>query len=78
MLRRLGHGELERPIREVCVDGRLVVREGEVLTLIHRAAAEPLEAVQRRALEGVAARDWAGRTPEQAFPRLAPARHARG
>ncbi len=77
-LRALVFSALERPIREVYVEGRLVVREGAVLTLDYPAAAERLEAAQRRALEGVAARDWAGRTPEQAFPRLAPARHARG
>jgi cytosine/adenosine deaminase-related metal-dependent hydrolase len=67
-LRSLIFSALERAVSEVYVDGRLVVSEGEVLTLDHRAAASRLGAAQRRALEGVEGRDWAGRTALEAFP----------
>ena len=50
------------------VDGRQVVRDGEVLTLDHRDAGRRLNAGQKKALAGVADRDWAGRSADEAFP----------
>ena len=73
-LRSLMFSALERPVRDVYVDGRLVVKDGEVLTLDHRDAGMRLNAGQRRALEGVAERDWAGRDADQAFPLSLPVR----
>ena len=67
-LRGLLFSALERPIRDVFVDGRQVVREGEVMTIDVGAACEALNEGQRRALEGVAERDWANRSAEEAFP----------
>ena len=67
-LRGLMFSALERPVRDVYVDGRQVVRGGEVLTLDHRAAGERLTAGQQKALAGVAERDWAGRGADEAFP----------
>ena len=67
-LRSLMFSALERPVRDVYVDGRQVVKDGEVLTLDHHDAAMRLNAGQKKALEGVAARDWAGRSADEAFP----------
>ncbi len=67
-LRSLVFSALERPVRDVYVDGALVVKDGEVLTLDHAAAGERLNEGQRRALAGVAKRDWAGRSADEAFP----------
>ena len=73
-LRSLMFSALERPVRDVYVDGKLVVEDGEVLTLDHRDAGMRLNAGQKRALEGVAERDWAGRDADQAFPLSLPVR----
>jgi cytosine/adenosine deaminase-related metal-dependent hydrolase len=67
-LRGLVFSALERPVRDVYVDGTLVVENGEVLTLDHHDAGRRLNAGQEKALEGVAARDWAGRSADEAFP----------
>jgi cytosine/adenosine deaminase-related metal-dependent hydrolase len=67
-LRNLIFSALERPVRDVYVDGNLVVNDGEVLTLYHHDAARRLNAGQKRALEGIAERDWAGRSADEAFP----------
>ncbi len=73
-LRGLVFSALERPIRDVFVDGRQVVREGKVLTIDVDAACEKLNKGQRRALEGVSERDWAKRTADEAFPLSLPVR----
>ncbi len=67
-LRSLMFSALERPVRDVYVDGRQVVADGEVLTLDYQGAGERLNAGQKKALEGVAERDWAGRSADEAFP----------
>ena len=67
-LRSLMFSALERPVRDVYVDGRQVVKHGEVLTLDHGDAGKRLNAGQKKALEGVADRDWAGRSADEAFP----------
>ena len=67
-LRGLIFSALERPIRDVFVDGRQIVRDGEVLTIDVHAACADLNIGQRRALEGVAERDWANRSADEAFP----------
>ncbi len=67
-LRSLMFSALERPVRDVYVDGVLVVKDGECLTLDHGAAGARLQAAQARALAGVAERDWAKRSADEAFP----------
>ncbi len=67
-LRSLMFSALERPVRDVYVDGRQVVRDGEVLTLDHHDAGRRLNDGQKKALAGVADRDWAGRSADEAFP----------
>ena len=53
-LRSLIFSALERPVRDVYVDGRQVVGDGEVLTLDHRDAGRRLNDGQKKALAGVA------------------------
>lgn len=67
-LRTMVFSGLERAIRDVYVDGRQVVRNGEVLTIDIEAALAELDAGQVRALPHVPERDWAGRTAEEMFP----------
>ncbi len=73
-LRSLMFSALERPVRDVYVDGALVVKDGDCLTLDHAAAGARLQAAQARALAGVAERDWAGRSANEAFPLSLPVR----
>lgn len=73
-LRGLIFSALERPIRDVYVDGRQLVREGKVLTIDVAKAAAILNEGQKRALMGVAERDWAKRTADEAFPLALPVR----
>lgn len=65
---------LERPIRDVYIDGQQVVRDGKVLTIDIEKAAAALNEGQKRALVGVRERDWAKRTAEEAFPLALPMR----
>ena len=67
-LRGLIFSGLERPIRDVYIDGRQVVRHGRVLTIDVEAACADVNVGQQRALEGVRERDWAKRTADEAFP----------
>jgi 5-methylthioadenosine/S-adenosylhomocysteine deaminase len=55
----------DRAVREVFVDGRLVVAEGKVLTLDQAAAAERVARAQRRMLEAAVRRDYRGRSAEE-------------
>ena len=58
----------ERPVKDVYVDGKKVVGDGEVLTIDVDKVASRLRAAQQKAFEGVPGRDWANRTADQAFP----------
>ncbi|MBJ3778802.1 amidohydrolase family protein [Acuticoccus mangrovi] len=71
-LRSLFFSALERPIRDVYVDGRRVVADGEVLTMDHRAAAHRLHEGQMQTIATMPERDWAGRTVDEVFPRCIP------
>lgn len=73
-LRGLMFSALERPIRDVYIDGAQVVRDGKVLTIDVADAAAILNEGQKRALIGVSTRDWAKRTAEEAFPLALPLR----
>jgi cytosine/adenosine deaminase-related metal-dependent hydrolase len=67
-LRSLVYSALERPVRDVYVDGAKVVDCGRVLTLDYPAALDRLEIAQRTAEEGVPLLDYANRTARQVSP----------
>jgi len=60
-LRSLIYTAAERAVRDVYVDGRLVVRGGEVTTLDRAGAARRLAEAQARMVAAVPQRDFAGR-----------------
>jgi 5-methylthioadenosine/S-adenosylhomocysteine deaminase len=68
-VRELVYSADDRVIREVWVDGRRVVVDGKVTTIDLEAATAALEEAQARMIEGVPARDWAGRSIERLAPR---------
>ncbi|MBI4279538.1 MAG: amidohydrolase family protein [Armatimonadetes bacterium] len=57
-----------RSVETVIVDGRVLVRGGQVLDVDEYVLAERLQGVAERTLAGVKERDWAGRTHEQLSP----------
>jgi cytosine/adenosine deaminase-related metal-dependent hydrolase len=73
-LRSLIFSAGERPVREVYVDGRQVVRDGKALAFDLEASLEGLAAAQRRALDNVYKYDWASRSGDVALPLSLPLR----
>ena len=74
-IRSLVYSANDRAIKDVYVDGRQVVRDGEVLDF---DISEDIEMLRRGQAEAIAAapqRDWAGRTLEQLSPRVFPIRN---
>jgi len=71
-LRSLLFSAQDRAVRHVFVEGRQLVRDGAVLTIDVEEAIETLCRGQARALPQVAARDWAGRSAQEAFPLALP------
>lgn len=67
-LRSLIYVAGERPVRQVFVDGRQVVEDGRALAFDLPAALDRLEAAQRQAEIDFAARDFAGRSHDEASP----------
>lgn len=67
-LKSLVFSALERPITDVYVAGRQVVRDGVVLTIDVPAQLAALTEGQARNMRGIPERDWAKRSPEEAFP----------
>jgi cytosine/adenosine deaminase-related metal-dependent hydrolase len=67
-LKSLVFTALERPITDVFVAGRRVVKDGRVLTIDLEASLAELTAAQARNMRGIPERDWARRSPEEAFP----------
>jgi hypothetical protein len=67
-VRSLIYSASERAIRHVYVDGVQVVRDGKVLTIDVEAATAGLIEGQRKRLESVSQRDWAGRTVDELAP----------
>jgi cytosine/adenosine deaminase-related metal-dependent hydrolase len=67
-LKSLVFSALERPITDVYVAGKPVVRDGKVLTIDLEANLAELTAGQQRNMRGIPERDWAKRTPDEAFP----------
>lgn len=67
-VRSLIYAAGERAVRHVYVDGEPVVRDGEVLPMDYRAAAEALHEAQRRVLDRAPSLDWARRPVDQISP----------
>ncbi|HYF06662.1 MAG TPA: amidohydrolase family protein [Acetobacteraceae bacterium] len=67
-VRSLIYAAGDRAVKAVYVDGRQVVRDGEVLTMDYRAAAEHLHEAQKRVAAKVPERDWAHRSAERISP----------
>lgn len=67
-LRCLIYHAAERAVRDVYIDGLLVVQDHEVLTLDHADALERLEEAQRRMEAATPGRDFAGRRSHEIAP----------
>ncbi len=67
-LRRLIVVAACRRVRDVYVDGILVVEGGNPLNIDLQAASEALESAQKRSLEKVPDLDWAGRDANELAP----------
>ena len=67
-LRSLIFVAADRAVRDVYVDGEKVVADGKALNIDLQAVSEALEAAQKRSIEQVANRDWAGRSAEELAP----------
>lgn len=67
-LRELVYTAADRAVRDVYVDGRQVVRGGEVLTMNHKEALGQLAEAQERMLRDVPNHDFAKRTADQIAP----------
>ena len=77
-VRTLIYSTDDRVIRDVWIDGRLVVEDGVVTTIDLEAATCALEEAQRKVLQTVANRDWARRPIEILAPRCFEMRAAQG
>jgi 5-methylthioadenosine/S-adenosylhomocysteine deaminase len=71
-IRSLVYTALERPVRDVYVDGAKVVENGRILTLDYASALDRLDVAQRAAEEGVPLLDYAKRTARQVSPLTLP------
>jgi len=67
-LRSLLYVAAERAVRDVYVDGRLVVENGKCLTIDLDAELTALEAAQQRSMERVPEIDFANRTADEMAP----------
>lgn len=67
-MRSLIYSASERAVRHVFIDGRQVVRDGEVLTIDYEASALALEEAQSRGMRNMARNDWAGRSADELSP----------
>jgi cytosine/adenosine deaminase-related metal-dependent hydrolase len=71
-LRSLIFAAAERAVRDVYVDGRQVVRDGEVVTLDLTAALTRLETLRGKAEAEVPAKHWSGRPGHEVAPLALP------
>lgn len=67
-VRSLVYAAAERAVDRVYVDGRLVVRDGSVLTMDYPAAAQRLHEAQQRTEAAAPQRDWARRPVTEYSP----------
>ncbi|MBB4042162.1 cytosine/adenosine deaminase-related metal-dependent hydrolase [Microvirga flocculans] len=73
-IRSLVYSANDRAIKDVYVDGRQVVRNGEVLDFDITDDVEMLRKAQAEAIAAAPQRDWAGRSLDQLAPRVFPLR----
>ena len=71
-IRSLVYTAMERPIRDVYVDGNKVVENGQVLTMDYASALDRLDVAQRAAEDGVPLMDYDKRTARQVSPLTLP------
>lgn len=71
-LRSLIYSASDRPVKHVYVDGRQVVRNGEVLTIDVAASVAALTEGQRISISSVRQRDWAERSIDEMSPMVFP------
>lgn len=74
-LRSLVYSGNTAAVRDVFVNGELVVKDCEVLTLDEAAAHDALQQGQPRAMDRVRELDWAGRTADEISPLCLPVDH---
>jgi cytosine/adenosine deaminase-related metal-dependent hydrolase len=67
-VRSLVYAAGDRAVKDVYVDGRKVVADGEVTTMDYRAAAAHLHEAQKRITDRAPGQDWAHRPVEQVSP----------
>ncbi|KAA2244060.1 amidohydrolase family protein [Salinarimonas soli] len=73
-LRSLVYSANDRAVRDVYVDGRQVVRRGELVTFSIEENIAMLRRGQAEVIAGAPGRDWAGRSLDQLSPRVYPVR----
>lgn len=71
-IRSLVYVAADRAIRDVYVDGRLVLENGRPLGIDHVAASQALEEAQQRSMREVPKLDWAQRTTDELAPMVLP------
>lgn len=71
-LRSLIYVAGDRAVSDVYVDGRQVMRDGQVTTIDYAAASEALQEAQQRSLKKVPQLDWAGRSADELAPMALP------
>jgi len=67
-MRSLVYAAGDRALRDVYVDGRMVVKDGTVLTMDYPAAAAHLHEAQKRVVDKAPGQDWAHRPVDQITP----------
>jgi 5-methylthioadenosine/S-adenosylhomocysteine deaminase len=67
-VRSLVYAAGDRAVKDVFVDGRKVVADGEVVTMDYRAAAAALDEAQKRVVQNAPGQDWAHRPVEVSSP----------
>ncbi|WP_424134286.1 amidohydrolase family protein [Roseomonas chloroacetimidivorans] len=67
-MRSLVYAAGDRALRDVYVDGQLVVKDGMVLTMDYEQAAAHLHEAQKRILDRAPSQDWAHRPVEKISP----------
>ncbi len=67
-IRSLIYVAADRAVRDVYVDGDLVVADGKPALIDYQGASEALQAAQQRSLKEVSNRDWAHREADQLAP----------
>ncbi len=71
-IRSLVYVAADRAVRDVYVDGRLVLENGRPLGIDVAAASQALEEAQQRSMREVPKLDWAQRTTDELAPMVLP------